>query len=74
MAEAKEVNADVGFDAGAVFNHLSNQAPDQAIKATELKSALDMSTSRVYLAIGWLAREDKVDVLKKGNSVRVRLN
>jgi predicted Kef-type K+ transport protein len=73
MASLKEINPDIGFDAGGVFNHLSNQSDSSVVKATTLKEKLDMSTSQVYLAIGWLAREDKVDVLKKQNSVRVRL-
>lgn len=73
MAEETSINPDIGFDAGGVFNHLSNLDAGEVTKATKLKSELDMSTSQIYLAIGWLAREDKVDVLKKQNSVRVRL-
>lgn len=73
MAESTSINPDIGFDAGTVFNHLSEKSGDGATKATTLKSELDMSTSQVYLAIGWLAREDQADVKKKQNSVRVQL-
>ncbi len=68
MAEEKSHVGSIGFNAGQVYNYLEEE--EGAMKATEIKKELNFSTSDVYLALGWLAREDQVDVLKKGNSVR----
>ncbi|MFP4687415.1 MAG: winged helix-turn-helix domain-containing protein [bacterium] len=71
MAEEKSIMGDIGFEAGDVYRELENSSGK--LKATDLKNSLDLSTSSIYLALGWLAREDKVKVYKKGNSVRVEL-
>lgn len=71
MAEEKSYIGDVGFNAGDVYAYLEKDG--DKVKATEVKDALELSTSDLYLALGWLAREDQIDVLKKGNSVRAQL-
>lgn len=74
MAELKPIITDVGLDAGKVFHYLENTEGEEPIRATQLKKDLDMTTSAIYLALGWLAREDEVELLKKSNSVQVCLN
>ncbi len=72
MAEEKSVMGDIGFEAGDIYREI--ESAGKKIKATDLKKSLDLSTASVYLALGWLAREDKVKVYKQGNSVRVELS
>ncbi len=75
MAQEKSIMDDIGVNAGRIYRFLEdNQEGDEPVKATEAKDELDLSTSDVYLALGWLAREDQVEVRKKGNSVRVKVN
>ena len=71
MADESLIIGDIGFDAGNVYRYLEEQG--KKTKATDIKSELGISTSAVYLALGWLAREDQVSIYKKGNSVRVDL-
>ena len=74
MAEENSIVDDIGMDAGQIYRFLKEKrGKNPPTKATEVKNELDFSTSDVYLALGWLAREDQVEVLKKGNSVRAKL-
>ena len=71
MAAEKTIMDEIGINAGRIYRFLEDhQDGASPVKATEAKDELNLSTSDVYLALGWLAREDQVDVLKKGNSVR----
>ena len=38
-----------------------------------MKKELDLKSNFADLGLGWLAREDKVEISKKGTSVSVRL-
>ncbi|MGM0381105.1 MAG: winged helix-turn-helix domain-containing protein [bacterium] len=75
MADEKTIMDDIGINAGRIYRFLEDhQEGDSPVKATQAKDELNLSTSDVYLALGWLAREDQVEVLKKGNSVRININ
>ena len=39
----------------------------------KMKKELDLKGNFADLGLGWLAREDKVEISKKGTSVNVRL-
>ena len=40
---------------------------------SKMKKELDLKGNFADLGLGWLAREDKVEISKKGSSVSVRL-
>jgi hypothetical protein len=52
----------VGEYAGCVWKYLSGRSDANAI---QLKSALHLSSSQLFLAIGWLAREGKIRISKE---------
>jgi len=60
----------IGSTAGQVWEYLSNN--DEVTMAT-LKKDLNLKGDEATMALGWLAREDKVEFNKKGASVKVRL-
>jgi hypothetical protein len=60
----------IGATAGQVWEYLYKNGPVTAIK---LKSALGVSNSSLCLALGWLAREDKIEVSETDHSFKVSL-
>ena len=60
----------VGHTAGKVWSQLSEAGP-QTI--AQLKKKLNGEGDLVNLAVGWLAREDKVDIVSEKKSFRVKL-
>ena len=60
----------VGDTAGKVWNYLNENSESTL---SNLKKELDLKGDSAALAIGWLAREGKVDLIKKGNSIKVKL-
>ncbi len=58
----------IGENAGLVWNYLSE---NQESTLANLKKVLDLKGDTAALAVGWLAREGKVQIGKKGNSVKV---
>ncbi|HKS94799.1 MAG TPA: winged helix-turn-helix domain-containing protein [Terriglobia bacterium] len=68
--ELIDINPQVGEAAGKVWHALSEQGP---LTLTELKKKLNGSSELVGLAIGWLAREDKVAILPEKKTLRVQL-
>jgi len=64
------VQDQIGWSAGQIYNYLSNNGE---VSFTKIKKELDLSGNFADLGLGWLAREDKVEISKKGASVNVRL-
>ncbi len=64
------MNESIGQMAGQVWNHLNEKGQTSAAK---LKTALKADAFVLNAALGWLAREEKVDITKKGNAVNVVL-
>jgi len=60
----------IGEIAGRIWNYLDVNGETTL---TNLKKNLELKDSEVNLALGWLAREEKIDVQKKGTSVKVQL-
>lgn len=60
----------IGETAGAVYNILENKGE---MAASKLKTETGVDVFVLNAAIGWLAREDKINVTKKGTAVRVSL-
>jgi len=65
-----DIRPQVGEAAGKVWHALSEQGP---LTLAELKKKLNGSSELVGLAIGWLAREDKVAILPEKKTLRIEL-
>lgn len=60
----------IGETAGKVWRHLAAEG-EQPL--TTLPTAIGEPTDRVQMAVGWLAREGKIQVRSEGGQVRVGL-
>jgi winged helix-turn-helix protein DUF2582 len=66
-----EIKTTVGETAGKIWRALSSEGPQTV---TQLKKKVDGSSEVVNLALGWLAREDKVDLTQLDKkTIRVQL-
>ena len=65
-----EIQDQIGQSAGQIYNYLNNNGESTFSK---MKKELDLKGNFADLGLGWLAREDKVEISKKGASVSVRL-
>ncbi len=66
----QELQEQIGFSAGQIYDYLNNNGETTFAK---MKKELDLKGNFADLGLGWLAREDKVEISKKGSSVNVRL-
>jgi len=69
--EPLPVKAGLGFIAGDVYSHLL-KVGDASLN--DLKKELHQTPAMLGMAVGWLAREDKVSINKKGAGFQIRLN
>lgn len=60
----------IGESAGKVYDYLDSKGE---VTLASLKKDLDLKGDLIPLSIGWLAREGKLEVLKKGNSTKIAL-
>jgi hypothetical protein len=65
-----EINAQVGEAAGEVWHLLNNEGPQTF---AQLKKKLKQTEGRLNLALGWLAREDKIQIIEEKKNLRVQL-
>jgi hypothetical protein len=65
-----DIKQEVGETAGRVW-HLLNDAGPQTL--AQLKKKVNGTGELLTLAVGWLAREDKVDIIREKRSFRVTL-
>jgi hypothetical protein len=68
--EMQELQEQIGFSAGMIYDYLNSNGESSFSK---MKKELDLKGNFADLGLGWLAREDKVEISKKGTSVSVRL-
>ena len=61
---------EIAQTAGQVWN-LLNENGETTL--AQLKKKVNGSTDLVTQGIGWLAREDKLNIEKKGNSLKISL-
>ena len=66
----QQLQEQIGFSAGQIYDYLNNNGESSFAK---MKKELDLKGNFADLGLGWLAREDKVEISKKGTSVNVRL-
>lgn len=60
----------IGETAGRVWQALEEQGE---LRLPLLKKQVQAPDSLLYMALGWLAREDKLELTPEGRSLRVRL-
>jgi len=65
-----EINGQVGETAGKIWQLLNEEGPQTF---PQLKKKLDGSGELLSFALGWLAREDKVDITQEKKLVTVAL-
>jgi hypothetical protein len=65
-----EINAQVGETAGKIWNLLNDEGLHTF---AQLKKKLNGSGELLSFALGWLAREDKVDITQEKKLVKVAL-
>lgn len=61
----------IGLSAGQIYDYLS--VNDGQATFTKMKKDLDLKGNFAELGLGWLAREEKIELAKSGNSLKVRL-
>lgn len=61
----------IGLSAGQIYNYLSENEGQATF--SKLKKDLDLKSNFAELGLGWLAREEKIEFAKSGNSIKVRL-
>lgn len=66
----QELQDQIGMSAGQIYEFLNNNGETTV---TKMKKELDLKGNFADLGLGWLAREGKVEISKKGSSVNVRL-
>jgi hypothetical protein len=64
------IKAQVGELAGEVWRLLANEGP---LTLAQLKKKLDAKGELLSYALGWLAREDKIDFVSEKKTMRVQL-
>ncbi len=60
----------IGLSAGQIWEYLSNKGESSL---SQMKKDLDLKGNFAELGLGWLAREGKVEISKKGTSTKVKL-
>jgi len=66
----QELLDQIGTSAGEIYNYLNSNGTTTFSK---MKKDLDLKGNFADLGLGWLARENKVAISKKGTSVSVSL-
>lgn len=66
----KNDEIEIGINAGKIWNYLNENGATDVIK---MKIDLNFSNTALFLALGWLAREDKIIIVKEKNEIRVKL-
>jgi hypothetical protein len=65
-----DISSQVGETAGKVWNALSSTGPQTL---AQLKKRVNGSGELLSFGLGWLAREDKIEIIPEKRSFRVRL-
>ena len=60
----------IGFSAGEIYNYLHENGTTSFAK---MKKELDLKGNFADLGLGWLARENKVEISQKGPAIKVSL-
>ena len=61
---------EIGETAGHIWHTLDEEGP---LRVTALKKQIKASEAVLHMALGWLAREDKIEMESEGRAILVRL-
>jgi len=64
------VKNDIGINAGVIWHLLADKG---AVSIFGLRKHSDIKATDVFLALGWLAREDKIRFFEKEGEIYVEL-
>lgn len=70
LEEATSIVQTIGETAGHIWRILHDEGE---LRLSTLQKRVDASATLLHLALGWLAREDKIEITPDGRSYRVRL-
>ena len=74
MATSKKVSLtleeQIGFSAGEIYEYLHTNG---TVSFSKMKKDLDLKGNFADLGLGWLARENKVEIQQKGPALKVSL-
>jgi len=62
--------SEIGVTAGEIWKYLDKNGEVTALK---LKSALGINNTVLYMGIGWLAREGKIDIVEYAKGYKISL-
>ncbi|MCX7956352.1 MAG: winged helix-turn-helix domain-containing protein [Endomicrobia bacterium] len=62
---------EIGINAGKIWSFLTSKS--DYIDILEIKFSLSLNNTDLFLALGWLAREDKLDILISNDILKVKL-
>jgi Winged helix-turn-helix domain (DUF2582) len=65
-----ELKGAVGETAGKIYETLASGGPQTIV---QLKKKVNGSGELVNFALGWLAREDKIDIVQEKKTIHVQL-
>ena len=65
-----DIQTEIGETAGKVWQALSDEGPQTVV---QLKKRVAGSNEVLYFALGWLARENKVEIVPRKKSFCVQL-
>ena len=60
----------IGSTAGQIWEYL---VINGSVTSLKMKSVLGIPNSLLYLALGWLAREDKIEIAETGHTYKITL-
>jgi hypothetical protein len=60
----------IGITAGEIWKYLSEKGTSTIM---EIKSNLGVSNTLLHLALGWLVRENKIELAESGHTYKVSL-
>ena len=60
------MNQDIGYAAGAIWRYLEQQS--QPVTLSSLKRSLPLSLTLLMMGMGWLAKENKLNIEISDNS------
>jgi len=61
----------IGLSAGQIYSYLAENKGQATF--TKMKKDLDLKGNFAELGLGWLAREEKIELAQSGNSFKIKL-
>lgn len=61
---------EIGENAGRIWQYLNEHSP---ASAQEIKRSLKLNEPTLYMAVGWLARENQVVFTGEGKTMKISL-